>query len=219
MEPRTRWWIIGGLAGAVLVAAVVLIIANRGGAKADNIEAAPKQGTTAAQPTEQVASGQAPQLAGSSVGGHTLPAQDDRNPSLDSVSATGTEIHDHRANPGDVSDRVPTIPSADGKAVFVGRTFAGDVGGLVAPIARECAAKISADARGPKPVIQVQMVVTIKDGKMSIDDVATDFRDVTGDQKDVKDCVKSKASSISIDATGQPDVDHYSITMPMRIAS
>ena len=61
--------------------------------------------------------------------------------------------------------------------------------------------------------------VTIKDGKMTVDDVDTELTDVTGDQSAVKDCVKSKAASVSLDATGQPDVDHYAITMPMRVTS
>ena len=219
MTARNRWTIVAAVAGAVLVAAIALILANRGGAKADatpGSNAPVASGSAGASSTTTTTAAPAPTITAPAQ--VTAPSIDPPSaPSVDTVSDTGAAVHDHRADPGAYHDN-PTVPRT-GPPVHVTNTFAVGVGNLVAPIASACTAQIPSEARGSQPVIQVRMTVTIKNGQLSIDDVATELRDITGDQDAVKDCVKSKASALSIDATGQPDVDHYPITMPMRVAS
>ncbi len=213
-----RWTIVAAVAGAVLVAAIALILANRGGAKADTTSGPAARVASGSAPASDTTAAPAPAPVLAAPTPLAAPAVDRESPpSVDTVSDTGAATHDHRANPGEIHD-TPTIPRS-GPPVHVSSAFAVGVGNLVAPIASACTAQIPSDQRGSAPVFQVRMTVTIKAGKLSIDDVATELRDISGAQDAVKDCVKSKAGALSIDATGQPDVDHYPITMPMRVAS
>ena len=219
MTQRARWIAVTAAAAAVALAAIALVIANRGKAEAQGGGgSAFASGSAAASASgDPGAARTMPSLPAGSAAPVVAAAADDRE-GVTTVDDNGAVTHDHRSTPGDFN-RPPPDHVPWGHPVRVQGKFAGDVSRLVAPIAQECASQIPTDARGAQPVIQVQVVVTIKSGQMSIDDVQTAFRDVTGDQGTVKDCVKSKASALTIDATSQPDVDHYAITMPMRIAS
>jgi hypothetical protein len=219
MTQRDRWLAVIAAAGVVAAAAIALLIANRGSAKAhaadgssasaSGVPAAPAAGDPGPAPT-------APSLAS----GSAAPAAPDTvdRPDVTTVDDHGGVTHDHRDLAGDFH-RPPPDHVPWHKPVRVTGKFAGDVGRLITPIAQACATQIPADARGAQPVMQVQLVVSVKGGQLSVDDVQTSFRDVSGDQGSVQDCVRSKAGAITLDASTQPDVDHYPITMPMRIAS
>ncbi len=214
--PRKRSWLLVAVgAGCVLIAAVaLLVVLQGGGAKADATATPAPKPIAPASPSEGTAA--TPAIHAPAPRGEPAAEPDPTAPTNVVVSDDGL-VRDHRANPGGFTAPPPTkVPSPP---VFVGREFAGSVGAQVTPLAQQCASQIPADARGTRPVIQVEMTVSIKDGKMTIDDIDTKFRDVTGDQPAVKDCVKQKVAAIAVDASGQPDVDHYAITMPMRVPS
>jgi hypothetical protein len=220
MTQRARWTAVAAAAAAVAAAAIALLVANRSHATAKTGDgsasgassATPASGDTGPAPTAPTLD---PGSAGTAASGASTASD---RPDVTTVDEHGAAIHDHRDVPGDFK-RPPPDHVPWNKPVRVTGKFAGDVSSQVVPIAAACTSQIPAEARGEKPVIQVQLVVSVKGGVFSIDSINTELRDVTGDTSAVVDCVKSKAGAITMDASTQPDVDHYPITMPMRIAS
>ncbi len=210
-----RRWFIGALAAAVLVAAIVLIVVSRGSA-APGAGTAPVAGSGASPADGE----HFPQPSAGTPGRPaTAPviAVEPGAPPPENVPMEPGAVRDHRSNGGELVQRTTRLPST-GPIVFdqkLSIAAAADA----KPVALECAKQIPATARGAKPVIQVRMQVSLKDGRMTVDDVLTDLRDVTGDDlaKSVAACVKQSTAGKTYDAADHADVEHYQITLPLKI--
>ena len=68
----------------------------------------------------------------------------------------------------------------------------------VVEAASQCGGLVPSADRGAHPVLQVRMFVSIKGGQMTVDDVDTSLRDVTGDSLDaVKQCVHDRTAPLA----------------------
>ncbi|MCE9571891.1 MAG: hypothetical protein K8W52_01925 [Deltaproteobacteria bacterium] len=213
--PRSRW-LIGALAAAVLVAAIVLIVASRGSATPAGVPGRAVASNDPAleaehfpEPTAGSAARPAPPPSIVGPGSDPAPA----NPATDPG-----EVRDHRSGTPVTAIERKTILPPTGPIVFdqkLSIAAAADA----KPVALECAKQIPAAARGTKPVIQVRLQVSVKNGRMTVDDALTDLRDVAGDDlaKSVSACVKQSAIGKSYDAHDQADVEHYQITLPLKV--
>jgi hypothetical protein len=81
-----------------------------------------------------------------------------------------------------------------------------------------CTASLPKDARGEKPRVEGQIIIAIKDHKVTITKSTMQLRDVSGESVEpTKQCIEQKALGIENSAPEQSDVDNYSINVTYAI--
>jgi hypothetical protein len=82
----------------------------------------------------------------------------------------------------------------------------------------ECTKDIPRDARGPHPRLEGQLIVNIKDHKMTVSGATMQLRDMPADSLDAtRQCVEQKSIGLSTDAGDQDDLDNYSIGVTFAV--
>lgn len=192
--------------GLVAVAAIALAIWLT---RSDDTPA-PKTPEPAAQPVER---------APATTVTPSLPDQarisDDAG--VTSYEIGGIPVRDHRTGSGAQVplDLPPNIHPPDMRQIpsTLTASLTKEVRGVLA----ECSRLLPADARGPKPRVDGEIIISIKGGVASIDKSMMQLRDVTGDPAPMKQCMEQKTVGLTTAASDQADLTSYSIHLSLVV--
>jgi hypothetical protein len=197
------------IAALVVVAGVGLVLMMSGGGSAPTT----KTSTGSATPT--------------TVATPDVPALPTPAPSLGS-SATGSDgakeymvgdvkVRDHRSGSNAPMDIPPNAHPANSRDLPSDLTH--DISQQVRKVIFDCAAAVPKDAKGEKPRVVGQLVVAIKDHKLSITSEALETRDISDDAAAtaLKQCTQEKSAGFTSSAKDQADVTDYAIQLNFAI--
>jgi hypothetical protein len=143
-----------------------------------------------------------------------------------SASATGSassdymagdvHVRDHRSGDHPQVDVPPAIHAPQGLKIPSELTYA--ISQQLHPVVKQCAASISRESRGAAPRVDGEIEISIKNHQATITSGTFQVRDVVGDAADpVKACLASKAIGLATSSGDEPDVEHYAITLSLRL--
>lgn len=125
-------------------------------------------------------------------------------------------IRDHRAGEHTPIDIPPRRPRPDGREIPSQLTSA--LGQGIRPVLRQCAAGIPAEARGAKPRIEGEILVSIKDHQATVTSATLKLRDVAEDARaDAEQCLARAALGFVAPAGDESDIDDYSIMLSLTL--
>ena len=80
---------------------------------------------------------------------------------------------------------------------------------------RECGAAVPKDVMGPKPRLEGQIVIAIKGAEGSVTGAVFKLTDISSESiaETARQCVEQKALTVKVPATGEADLDSYSINL------
>lgn len=140
------------------------------------------------------------------------PAPDPQAGSADEYTVGGVQVRDHRGGTSPHMDIPPSIHPPE--AHQISSAIVNDVAQQVRAVMKQCAADLPQDARGSAPRVQGQLVVAIKDHQLTVTGATMQLRDVTGDALEpTRQCIEQRSIGLQAGAAGEPDVDHYAITV------
>lgn len=203
--------ILGAVAAIAGIVVWVLIRSNRGG------DAPPDPGTSAGS-AHAIATND---LGGGSPSAPSLPpgvhdtAGSAKNPQDYMVG--DVHVRDHRGGDSKPLDLPPNIHPANARELP--STLTNDISQQVRKLVYTCAADLPKDTRGPKPRLDGQLTVGIKDHTLSITKAVTQLRDVPdGPGADaIRQCVEQKSIGMTSVAADQADLDDYGIQITFAI--
>jgi hypothetical protein len=205
-----RGVLLAGAAGVLVAACVAIWLGTRGGedAPATPGSAAQQTGATPVEGKRGTTVTPAPELRGgdpASSGDGVTTYQ------VDTVT-----IHDHRgANAGQRLDLPPNLHPPGGRRIPP--TLTGAFASQVRTVLAECARSLPAEARGPRPRVEGDIIIAITGGKASVTRSLMQLRDVQGDVDAIRQCVEQKATGLTADAAGQDDLEGYAIHVQFPI--
>jgi hypothetical protein len=125
-------------------------------------------------------------------------------------------VRDHRGGSNAPLDVPPNVhpPGARQIPSSVTSAMAQQVRGVLA----ECTKDIPRDARGPHPRLEGQIIVSIKDHKISVTSATMQLRDMPADSLDAtRQCVEQHSVGLQAQAADQDDLDNYSIGVTFAV--
>jgi hypothetical protein len=125
-------------------------------------------------------------------------------------------VRDHRGGSNAPLDVPPNVhpPGAREIPSSLTSAMAQQVRGVLA----ECTKDIPRDARGPHPRLEGQLIVSIKDHKMSVTGATMQLRDMPADSLDAtRQCIEQKSIGLETAAADQDDLDNYSIGVTFAV--
>lgn len=132
------------------------------------------------------------------------------------VRDDGSLVRDHRANapaPG-LRGTVPR-PGIEAK---VAPTAILAVRNAMRPIVHQCSESLSRSGLGANPRIQSQVVISIQNGQLVVDEAIVEAGDVSAtDAAGVRECVESQVEAMTLPADGHEDVSRYTLRLPYRL--
>jgi hypothetical protein len=137
-----------------------------------------------------------------------------REPPLEYTLPDGRRVRDFR----DPKDRKPMEipPSVHAPG---GRKIDPSLTGLytdeIIKAMRACAQAVPANVRGPKPRLEGQIVIAIKQAQGSVTNAVFKITDISSESiaETGRQCVEQRALSVKVPATGEADLDSYSINL------
>jgi hypothetical protein len=203
-----RFVIFGGLAAAVAVALAIYL--TRGSDDPPARTPAPATDPGATQTPAHAPSNVTPSLPGSAA---TPVTGSDGTITYQVDTVT---VHDHRgSNAGPPIDLPPNLHPPGSRTIPPSLT--GAVSREVRRVMNDCAASLPPGARGPRPKLDGEIVIAIKDNKATVTRAIMQLRDTLGDVSPVKQCLEQKSVGLSVDGQGEADLDAYSIHMTFAI--
>ena len=84
---------------------------------------------------------------------------------------------------------------------------------------RECGTAVPSNARGAKPRLEGQIVIAIKQAQGSVTSAIFKLTDLTSESiaETTRQCVEQKALTVKVPATGEADLDSYSINLSFAL--
>ena len=142
-------------------------------------------------------------------------------PALGSDPATeyrvgDVQIRDHRG--GDVVPRdiPPNIHPPDTRELPSTLTHA--ISQKVRQVMMECVADLPREARGPQPRLEGQILVSIKEKRLTLVESTMQLRDVVGAALEpVRQCIQTRSVGLDTPAADQADIEKYSIQITFAI--
>jgi hypothetical protein len=123
-------------------------------------------------------------------------------------------VRDHRTGDHPIPDLPPAVHPPQGRRLP--STLTNELAQQLRKAVASCAASVPAEARGPAPKIDGEIIIAIKDHQASITSATFQPRDVTGDANDaVKQCLASRAIGLATPSGEQADLDHYAVTLSL----
>jgi hypothetical protein len=143
----------------------------------------------------------------------TSPSTDPRAPARTYEVGNAT-VHDRRPEGGAPRTKADFTPP---EGIHLTVEFAQQVTTEMKPAAKQCMESLPAEARDEKTKLNVTMTVTVKNGSLTVGDVAAK---VAGVEDSVLAptlaCLRQQMVGSSMAAAGQPDVEAYPITTYYR---
>ncbi|MDB4953593.1 MAG: hypothetical protein JWO36_1162 [Myxococcales bacterium] len=128
----------------------------------------------------------------------------------------GVQIRDHRGGDQKPIDLPPNIHPPESRQLPSELTHA--ISQKVKQVMMECTADVPREARGPGPRLEGQIIVGIKDQKITISKATMQLRDVVGAAVEpTKACIEHKAIGLQAAAADQADMESYSINLTFAI--
>lgn len=129
----------------------------------------------------------------------------------------GVPVRDHRTGSGAQVplDLPPNIHPPDMRQIPP--TLTASITKQVRGVLAECSRLLPADARGPKPRVDGEIIISIKSGVANIDKSMMQLRDVTGDPEPMKQCMEQKTVGLTTAASDQADLTNYSIHLSLVV--
>jgi hypothetical protein len=156
---------------------------------------------------------EAPSLPGSGTDVPAAPGSDD---SSRDYTIGGVRVRDHRAGNQQKVDIPPNIHPPEGRQLPSELTQL--VAQEVKAVMNDCVASVPREARGPAPRLEGQLLIAIKDHKISITSATMQLRDVFGAAVEpTKACIEQKSVGRQVNAPDQADMDSYSINITFAI--
>jgi hypothetical protein len=125
-------------------------------------------------------------------------------------------VRDHRAGNKPPLDVPPNVHPPGAR--LIPSTLTQAVAQQVRGVLADCTKDIPREARGPHPRLEGQLIVTIKDHKMSVTKATMQLRDMPADSLDAtRQCVEEHSVGLQADAADQDDLDNYSIGVTFAV--
>jgi len=125
-------------------------------------------------------------------------------------------VRDHRAGSNAPMDIPPNIHAPNTRTLP--SALVQDVAQKVRVVLADCAKDVPKDARGEHPRLEGQVVVSIKDHKLSVTGATMQLRDMPADTVDAtKQCVETHSVGLETAASDQDDLDKYSIGVTFAV--
>ena len=127
------------------------------------------------------------------------------------------KIRDHRSGDNARIDIPPNAHPANSRDLPSELTH--DISQQVRRVIYECAAAVPKESKGEKPRVIGQLLVAIKDHKLSITSEALETRDINDDAAAtaLKQCTQEKSAGFTSAARDQADVTDYGIQLNFAI--
>jgi hypothetical protein len=203
--------VVGGLVVVALIAGLVYMLA-----KDDAQTAQTSSGSGTAVVVEAPGTGGQPTVTGGTTGDRpALPAPPPGQNPRDYVVGD-VRVRDHRSGDNKPLDVPPTAHPAEGR--LLPSTLTHEVSQKLKAVMRECVASLPKDARGDKPRLEGQVVLAIKDKKLTVTKSLMQLRDVSGESVEpTKQCIEAKALGVENPAADQADLDNYAFNISFAI--
>lgn len=132
---------------------------------------------------------------------------------LEYVTDGGILVRDHRA---DKSAPAPLdgLPRP-GQTRRMQPDSVASVRNVLRPIVRRCEQALTAADLGAEPVLQVVVTVSIKDQRLTVDEVQTHTKDIA--DPEIGACVRDAFAGHQLDVPTEGDISSYDLTHPFRI--
>jgi len=128
----------------------------------------------------------------------------------------GTKVRDHRSGEHKPLDVPPNVHVPGGLQIKPATTQI--VSTRLQSVMKDCVASLPREARGDKPRLEGQVVVTIKDKKLTVTQSTMQLRNIADDAAPgLKQCIEQKSVGLSDTASGEADVENYSINISFAI--
>jgi hypothetical protein len=128
----------------------------------------------------------------------------------------GVQVHDHRSGSNAPMDVPPNIHAPNTRELP--STLTQDIAQKVRAVLADCAKDVPKDARGDHPRLEGQILVSVKDHKLSVTSATMQLRDLSNDAAAAtKQCVETHAVGLQTPADDQDDIDNYSISVTFAV--
>jgi hypothetical protein len=125
-------------------------------------------------------------------------------------------VRDHRSGSNAPLDIPPNIHRPNTRQLP--STLTADVAQKVRAVLVDCTKDLPKEARGEHPRLEGQVVVAIKDHKLTVTGATMQLRDVSGDALEpTRQCIEQHAVGLETAATDQDDLDNYSIGVTFAV--
>jgi hypothetical protein len=182
--------------------------------------AAPPAATGSAAPSPTASStdpaptptGPAPSLPSTGDSTHPAPAAGSANEYM----VGDVRVRDHRAGSNAPLDIPPNIHRPNSRELP--STLTSDIAQKVRAVLVDCSKDLPKEARGEHPRLEGQIVVAIKDHKLTVTSATMQLRDVSGDAAaTTKSCIEQHSVGLETAANDQDDLDNYSIGVTFAV--
>jgi hypothetical protein len=181
--------------------------------------AAPAASTGSAAPSPTASSSDpaptptpAPSLPSSGDSAHVVPPAGSANEYM----VGDVRVRDHRAGSNAPLDIPPNIHRPNSRELP--STLTSDIAQKVRAALVDCAKDLPKEARGEHPRLEGQIVVAIKDHKLTVTSATMQLRDVSGDAAaTTKSCIEQRSVGLETAANDQDDLDNYSIGVTFAV--
>ncbi len=178
-----------------------------------------------ASPTAQTRAGSADGHAPPPVGTSHVTDGVVKRPELPQVGSGGnpttyavgdTHVTDHRGGNQELVGDTPNAHPAEQR--MIPSTLTHEISKKVQTVMNDCVASLPKEARGEKPRLDGDIIIAIKDKKLSITQSSMQMRNVTGDAVEpTKRCIESKTIGLENSAPDQADLENYPIHISFAI--
>lgn len=125
-------------------------------------------------------------------------------------------VRDHRSGSNAPLDIPPNIHRPNTRQIPSSLTNA--IAQKVRAVLADCTKDLPKDARGAHPRLEGQVVVAIKDHKLTVTGATMQLRDVSGDALEpTRQCIEQHSVGLQTAATDQDDLDNYSIGVTFAV--
>ena len=134
---------------------------------------------------------------------------DDDRPATETI-INGVRVRDHRrdrSKPVTLPDRPPPphVRRIDPK-------LTAEISDRILPIVRECGGAVPPEARSPKPRVEGQVTIAIKDHRVSVTAATVEISGVAGATLEpAKQCIQQKMLGVAVPQADEEDVESYPI--------
>lgn len=125
-------------------------------------------------------------------------------------------VRDHRSGSNAPLDIPPNIHRPNTRQLP--STLTADVAQKVRGVLIDCAKDLPKEARGDHPRLEGQVIVAIKDHKLTVTGATMQLRDVSGEALEpTRQCIEQHAIGLETAASDQDDLDNYSIGVTFAV--
>jgi hypothetical protein len=154
-----------------------------------------------------------PRLPQGSDGEQGRRRRNSADPSVTETIVNGVRVRDHR------QDRSKPIvlhdPPPSSRSRRIDAKVTAEVNDRLLPGVRECGAAVPPEARSDKPRVQGQVLLAVKDRRLSLTAATIEITGVVGASLEIaKQCIQQKALAVTVPQVDEEDLESY----PLQIS-